>query len=162
GGALVGGAMGFLAILFVVPDMESITSLALLVAAGTAVAAWVYVGSARISYAGVQIAFAFYVCVIQGFEATWYFYTIRDRMIGILLGNVVITTVFLSVWPVQAGAAVWTSFGSALRAMADLARVGSRSEDQTVVAREIEGIRLQAARHFAAAQQSAEEQSFEW
>src|SRR5206468_4589272 len=82
-GALVGAAMGFLAILVVVPRMESITSLALLVAAGTAVAAWVVLGSPRIAYAGVQIAFAFYVCVIQGFEPSWHFYTIRDRLIGI-------------------------------------------------------------------------------
>ena len=82
--------------------MESITSLTLLVAAGTAVAAWVVLGSPRISYAGVQIAFAFYVCVIQGFAPTWYFYTIRDRLMGILLGNVVITLVFHYVWPVRA------------------------------------------------------------
>src|SRR5207245_1240699 len=67
-GALAGAAMGFLAILLLVPRMESITSLTLLVAAGTAVAAWVVLGSPRIAYAGVQIAFAFYVCVIQGFE----------------------------------------------------------------------------------------------
>src|SRR5262249_30069782 len=94
-GALVGAAMGFLALLFLVPVMESITSLVLLVAAGTAIAAWVAVGSPRVAYAGVQIAFAFFVCVIQGFEPSWHFYTIRDRLIGILLGNVVITLVFL-------------------------------------------------------------------
>jgi hypothetical protein len=98
-GALVGAAMGFLAILLLIPGMESITSLTLLVAAGTAVAAWVTLGSPRISYAGVQIAFAFFVCVIQGFAPTWYFYTIRDRLVGILLGNVVITLVFQHVWP---------------------------------------------------------------
>ena len=100
-GALVGALMGFLAILLLIPGMESITSLVLLVAAGTAVAAWVVVGSPRISYAGVQIAFAFYVCVIQGFEPTWYFDTIRDRLVGILLGNTVITLVFHYVWPVR-------------------------------------------------------------
>ena len=161
-GALVGGAMGFLSIMWLIPDAESITSLALIVAAGSAVAAWVYLGSARISYAGVQIAFAFFVCVIQGFDPSWYFYTIRDRLIGILLGNTVISLVFLSVWPVRAGAAMWTSFASALRTMADLARVGGRSEDQAVVAREIQGLRVQAYRHFVAAQQSAEEDAFEW
>jgi len=160
-GALVGAAMGFLAILLFIPGMESITSLTLLVAAGTAVAAWVVVGSPRIAYAGVQIAFAFYLCVIQGFEPTWYFYTIRDRLIGILLGNTVITVVFYSVWPVQASAAMWTSLASAFRAMAQLATVGSRSDDQTVVAREAQGLRLQAYRDFAAAQQSADEAAFE-
>ncbi len=161
-GAMVGGALGFLAILALIPNMDSITSLALLVAAGTAIAAWVYVGSPRISYAGVQIAFAFYVCVIQAFDPSWYFYTIRDRLVGILLGNGVITVVFLSVWPVRAGSSVWSSLGSALRGMADLARVGVRSDDQNVVARSIAGLRAAVARHFAAARQSAEEESFEW
>jgi outer membrane protein len=136
-------------------------SLALLVAAGTAIAAWVYVGSPRISYAGVQIALAFYICVIQGFEPSWYFYTIRDRMVGILLGNAVISLVFLSIWPVRAGEAIWMGLASALRAMAELARAGGRSDDQTAVARAIAGLRGAASRHFAEAQQSAEEESFE-
>jgi multidrug resistance protein MdtO len=152
-GALVGAAMGFLAILFLVPNMESITSLALLVGAGTAVAAWVVLGSPRIAYAGVQIAFAFYVCVIQGFEPMWNFYTIRDRLIGILLGNAVITLVFHYVWPLPASSAMWTSLGSALRAMARLATVGDRDEaDQ---------LRLQASRDFATAQQLADQAAFE-
>src|SRR5262249_14133554 len=111
-GAVIGGAMGFLAILLLIPGMVSITSLTLLVASGTAIAAWVVVGSPRISYAGVQIAFAFYVCVIQGFAPTWYFYTIRDRLIGILLGNAVITSVFQSIWPVYASDSMWMSFAS--------------------------------------------------
>jgi multidrug resistance protein MdtO len=161
-GAIVGGAMGFLAILFVIPHMESITSLVLVVGAGSAVAAWVYLGSARISYAGVQIALAFFMCVIQGFAPSWYFETIRDRLVGIVLGNSVITVVFLSIWPVQAATAMWTGLASALRTMAALARVGSRSEDQAVIADEIQSLRQQAARQFAAAQQSAEEGAFEW
>jgi outer membrane protein TolC/uncharacterized membrane protein YccC len=161
-GAIVGGALGFVAILVLIPQMESIASLAMLVAAGSAIAAWVYVGSPRISYVGVQIAFAFFVCVIQDFAPSWFFYTIRDRLVGILLGNVVISLVFLFVWPVRAGQSMWTSLASALRAMADLARVGSRSDDQIAVAREIQGLRGSATRHFGAARQSAEEEAFEW
>src|SRR4029077_3061741 len=49
-----------------------------------------------------------------------------------------------------------------LRTMAALARVGSRSEDQAVVAGEIQSLRQPAARQVAAAQQSAEEGAFEW
>ena len=150
-GALVGAAMGFLAILFLVPSMESITSLVLLVAAGTAVAGWVLLGSPRIAYAGVQIAFAFYVCVIQGFEPSWHFDTIRDRLIGILLGNVVITLVFHYVWPLPASDAMWTSLASALRAMARLATPGSRTED----------LRMQASHDFQIAQQLADQAAFE-
>jgi len=157
-GALVGAAMGFLSIRFLVPSMESITSLALLVAAGTAIAAWVVLGSPRIAYAGVQIAFAFYVCVIQGFEPTWYFYTIRDRLIGILLGNTVITLVFHYIWPLPASGAMWTSLGSALRAMARLATVGSGGDDR---AGGTEDLRLQASHDFQLAQQLADQAAFE-
>jgi len=160
-GALVGASMGFLAILLLVPGMESITSLTLLVAAGTAVAAWVVLGSPRIAYAGVQIAFAFYVCVIQGFEPTWHFYTIRDRLIGILLGNTVITLVFHYIWPVPASGGMWTSLGSALHAMARLATVGSRGDDQAGVTRGAEGLRLQASHDFLIAQQLADQAAFE-
>jgi uncharacterized membrane protein YccC len=133
--------------------MESITSLVLLVGVGTAVAAWVLLGSPRIAYAGVQIAFAFYVCVIQGWEPSWHFYTIRDRLIGILLGNAVITLVFHYVWPLPASGAMWTSLGSALRAMARLATVANRGD--------AESLRLQASRDFASAQQLADQAAFE-
>src|SRR5262245_31345960 len=155
-GALVGAALGFLAILLLIPGMVSITSLALLVAAGTAVAAWVVLGSPRIAYAGVQIAFAFYVCVIQGFEPHWHFDTIRDRLVGILLGNTVITLVFYYVWPTQASDGMWTSLASALRAMARLATVGGYQAAPTA-----EGLRLQASHDFTIAQQLADQAAFE-
>src|SRR5262245_45546398 len=158
-GALVGAAIGFLAILLLVPGMVSITSLVLLVAAGTAVAAWVVLGSPRIAYAGVQIAFAFYVCVIQGFEPTWHFDTIRDRLIGILLGNTVITLVFYYIWPTQASDGMWTSLASALHAMARLATVGGGGDDQAFPT--ADGLRLQASHDFAIAQQLADQAGFE-
>src|SRR5262245_51654561 len=81
----------------------------------------------------------------QGFEPTWYLYTIRDRLIGILLGNTVITLVFHYVWPLPASGAMWTSLGSALRAMARLASVGTRDE--------VDRLRQQASRDFSTAQQ---------
>jgi len=160
-GALVGALLGFLSILLLIPGMESITSLVLLVAAGTVLAGWVNLGSARISYAGVQIAFAFYVCVIQGFAPSWHFDTIRDRLVGILLGNVVITLVFLYVWPVDAATALWRHLAAALRTTARLAIVEHQSEDPMVVARSAAALRAQADRDFAAVQQALEEAAFE-
>ncbi|MCW5892631.1 MAG: FUSC family protein [bacterium] len=161
GGALVGALLGFLSILFLVPELESITSLALLVAAGTVLAAWVDLGSARISYAGVQIAFAFYVCVIQGFTPSWHFDTIRDRLVGILLGNVVITLVFLFVWPVDATRSLWRQLAAALRTTARLATVEDESEDPAAVGRATGALRAQADRQFGAVQQALAEAAFE-
>lgn len=160
-GALVGALLGFLSILLLVPEMESITSLVLLVAAGTAIAAWVDLGSARISYAGSQIALAFFVCVIQGFAPSWHFDTIRDRLVGILLGNTVITLVFLWVWPVDAASALWRHLAAALRTTARLATLEHGADDRVAMARTTAVLRDEADRHFTATQQAIEEAAFE-
>jgi multidrug resistance protein MdtO len=160
-GALVGALMGFLSILLLIPNMVSITSLALLVAAGTAIAAWVELGSARISYAGVQIALAFFMCVIQGFAPYWRFDTIRDRLVGILLGNVVITLVFFYVWPVDALSALRRNLAAALRTTARLATVEGGTDDPAAMARSTAALRAQSDRSFGAVQQSLEEAGFE-
>jgi multidrug resistance protein MdtO len=160
-GALVGALMGFLSILLLIPNMVSITSLVLVVAAGTAVAAWVDLGSPRISYAGAQIAFAFFVCVIQGFAPNWHFDTIRDRLVGIALGNVVITLVFLYVWPIDALIALRRNLAAALRTTARLATVEGETDDPAAMARSTAALRAQADRSFGAVQQSLEEAGFE-
>src|SRR5262245_46867834 len=160
-GALVGALMGFLSILLLIPNMVSITSLVLVVAAGTAVAGWVNLGSARISYAGVQIALAFFVCVLQGFAPNWHFDTIRDRLVGILLCNVVITLVFLYVWPVDALIALRRNLAAALRTTARLATVEGETDDPAAMARSTAALRAQADRSFGAVQQSLEEAGFE-
>lgn len=106
GGCMVGGSIGFLSIMYLLPHMESISSLVLLTAGGTALAAWVAAGSPRIAYAGLQIALAFYMCIFQGFAPETNFTTIRDRLVGIVLGVVMSSTIFLHFWPEREPAAV--------------------------------------------------------
>jgi uncharacterized membrane protein YccC len=98
-GCLVGGSLGFLSILLLIPHMESIISLALLAAFGTGIAGWVAAGSQRIAYAGLQIALAFFMCIFQGFKPDPSFTTIRDRLVGIILGLTVSSIIFLYLWP---------------------------------------------------------------
>jgi len=98
-GCLVGGLLGFLSIMYLVPYMESIVSLVFLIGAVSAVAGWVAAGSERIAYAGLQIALAFFMCVLQGFAPDTDFDKIRDRLMGILLGIAVTTLVFRYLWP---------------------------------------------------------------
>lgn len=100
-GCCVGGSLGFLSILLLIPHMEGIISLALLAAFGTAIAGWVAAGSPRIAYAGLQMAFAFYMCVFQGFSPKPDFTIIRDRFVGIVLGLTVSSIIFLYLWPEQ-------------------------------------------------------------
>ena len=65
-GCLVGAAAGIAAIVYLIPSITSIGGLMIVVFLGALVSAWVAAGSPRISYAGFQIAFAFFLCVIQG------------------------------------------------------------------------------------------------
>jgi len=82
-----------------VPHMESIVSLLFLTAAGTVLAGWVAAGSKRIAYAGLQIALAFFMCIFQGFAPNTHFDTIRNRVVGIVLGILVTSIVFHFLWP---------------------------------------------------------------
>ena len=119
-GASVGGLLGFLAIMYLVPHMVSIVSLVLLVGVVTAGAGWVAAGSERIAYAGVQIAFAFYMCIFQGYKPGTDFDTIRDRLVGIVLGLVVSTVVFHYIWPERAVDRLRAALARALRNLARL------------------------------------------
>ncbi|WP_454710732.1 FUSC family protein [Cupriavidus nantongensis] len=100
-GCLVGAAAGTAALVYIVPLLDSVTGLLALVFAGTWLSAWVASGSPRIAYAGFQVAFAFYLCVIQGPGPAFDLTVARDRVIGILIGNLVVYLVFTRIWPVS-------------------------------------------------------------
>ena len=119
-GCLIGGFSGYLAIIFLVPHMESITSLVLLTAAGSALFGWVAAGSERIAYAGLQAAFAYYLCIFQGFEPGTNLTLARDRVVGILLGTVISAIVFRSVWPEHAAEGLRAVLARLLRNIARL------------------------------------------
>ncbi|MGA0561458.1 FUSC family protein [Ancylobacter sp. VNQ12] len=120
-GCLIGAAMGLGAILFVMPEIETIGGLMALVFAGTLVGAWVSTGNERIAYGGVQIALAFLLTVVQGFGPTLDLATARDRIIGILLGNVVVYLIFTRLWPVSVESAVRAHLHAALAGLKRLA-----------------------------------------
>jgi multidrug resistance protein MdtO len=122
-GAVVGVALGMAAIIFVLPKLDSVGGLAVLVAAVTLFAAWFATASERISYAGWQIAIAFYLTVLQGFSRTSKLYVGRDRVIGILLGNVLMTVVFASLWPVRIKPALQQALSRSLEALAAMLRL---------------------------------------
>src|SRR5206468_5908816 len=102
GGCLIGGALALFSIVFLMPHMETIASLVVLVACAAAIAGWVATGSERISYAGLQIAFAFFYSVFQGYAPDTDLDNVRNRVVGILFGLVVTGFVFQYIWPERA------------------------------------------------------------
>jgi multidrug resistance protein MdtO len=143
-GALIGGLIAGLCIVFVLPHMTDIGQLSLLIAIVTAGAGWVATGSELLSYAGLQIAFAFFLGVLQDYAPANDLTVLRDRIIGILLGNVVMTLVFTMLWPESATAGLRAAL---LQAQQAISAVLSRSGD-AAQARDRTAQALVRARHF--------------
>ena len=139
-GCLVGSAFGLAAIVYFVPALTSIGSLMTIVFLGALGAAWVAGGSPRIAYAGFQIAFAFFLCVIQGPAPALDMVTARDRVIGILIGNIVAYLVFVYVWPVSVARRIDPGIGSLLRGLSKLAQTASLSGRRSLTAQNLSAI----------------------
>jgi multidrug resistance protein MdtO len=120
-GCLIGAAAGLAAIVFLVPTLTSIGGLMTSVFVGAWVGAYVAGGTPRISYAGFQFAFAFFLCVIQGSGPSFNLTTARDRVIGILIGNVVAYCALVYVWPATITRRVDPALATALRLLAKAA-----------------------------------------
>jgi multidrug resistance protein MdtO len=140
-GCLAGAAAGIAAIVYLIPSITSIGALMAVVFLGAFASAWIAAGSPRISYAGFQIAFAFFLCVLQGPGPSFDLTTARDRVIGILLGNLTVFVIFTNVWPVSVGkridpamAGLMRRLGSLLTEAARPARCSEAAEAQEALA----------------------------
>jgi multidrug resistance protein MdtO len=105
-GCLIGSILGIASIVYVTPSLTSVGDLMIFVFLGAWLSGYVAAGSPRISYAGFQIAFAFFLSVIQGPGPSLDMTVARDRTIGILIGNVVSYLALTRLWPVSVSARV--------------------------------------------------------
>jgi multidrug resistance protein MdtO len=131
GGAAVGGALGLLALIYVLPNVDNIGGFLLVFGTGCAVAAWMTVGTPRISYGGYQVGLAFWKATLQGFGLAVSAQVIRDRLIGVAFGLIVYGLVEHYLWPERARDALRARLSEALRLLADLAR--TRTSDGRVL-----------------------------
>ena len=97
------------------PYVTSIGALMAIVFLAALVSGWIAAGSPRIAYVGFQVAFAFFLCVIQGAAPAFDMAVARDRVIGILFGNLVVALVFTLIWPVSVADRVDPALTSVLR-----------------------------------------------
>jgi multidrug resistance protein MdtO len=122
-GAIVGGVvMGIGAQVFILPYLDSIFGFALLFLAVIIPAAWVATSGPRLSYFGVQIAVAFCLINLSEFKVQTSLYLARDRVIGILLGLLMMWLVFDRLWGAPAVVEMKKAFISTLRLLAQFTR----------------------------------------
>lgn len=120
-GCLIGAVIGLLSLLLMVPQFSDIGQLMVLIFIVIVPAAWVSSGNERIAYAGIQIGLAFLLTVLHGFAPATDMAVAVDRIIGILLGNVVVYLIFTRLWPAAIADAVRARIHSALDSLARLA-----------------------------------------
>jgi multidrug resistance protein MdtO len=147
-GALIGGVLAGLSLVFVLPMMTDIGQLCVLIAAVSLLAAWIATASETISYAGMQIAFAFFLGVLQGYGPAGDLTELRDRVVGILVGNAWVTLIFTMVWPVSSASEIRDIRASLLQLLATLidADGATSTAEKISVARKLNQIILLRAR----------------
>lgn len=152
-GAIVGGLLAGLCIVFVLPSMSDIGELCLLIAVVSAFSAWISTGGEAIAYAGMQIAFAFFLGVLQGYGPASDLTVLRDRIVGILIGNAWVTLIFLSLGSASAVSQARALHAAALGKLGQLLNHAGKSSawDKLSVSQDLSRAALLRARG-----------SFEW
>src|SRR5438874_2682935 len=161
GGCVIGGALALFTTVFLMPHMVTITSLVVVVACASAIAGWVATGTELISYAGLQIAFAFFYSVFQGYAPDTDLDNVRNRVVGILFGLVVTGFVFRYIWPERT---IDRLRGALRQALQQLARLLVIPSPQTAVKQakpKAQALVAEISRELEQAQRQAELTGFE-
>jgi multidrug resistance protein MdtO len=160
GGALLGGfVFGLGSQVFILPYIDSVAGFAVLFASVSAVAAWVSTSSSRLSYAGLQIAVAFYLIHLSEFSIQTSLTVARDRAIGVLVGTSMMWLIFERFYPRTAADEMIRIFIRNLRAMEDLI-TSSAGADTTAIVK-IRRQRDQIYRYFGDVSAQADAVPFE-
>jgi multidrug resistance protein MdtO len=121
-GAIAGGLVGLGAQVYILPSLDTIAGFTLLFMAVTIVAAWIATSGPRLSYFGVQLAIAFYLINLLEFKFQTSLSVSRDRVVGILLGLMMMWFAFDPLWGAPTVVQMRRAFISTLRLLAQLAR----------------------------------------
>jgi multidrug resistance protein MdtO len=149
-GAIIGGLIfGLGSTVFLFPNMDSIASLVLLIAAIAFISGWCAQGR-QFSYVGLQIAFSFYLVAFEGSSAPTQLAPARDRLIGILLALLVMWIVFDQIWPVRTVSSMRHALAVVLRDGAKLFRLPEAVPGRANVFKEADALRDQVGKTVAA------------
>jgi multidrug resistance protein MdtO len=132
----VGGFLfGMGAQIVILPYLDSIAEFTVLFVAVSAVGAWFATSSPRLAYFGVQIIVAFYLVNLQEFKEQISLGIARDRVVGILLGLLVMWLVFDQLWGAIASVEMKKVFISNLRWLAEFERQPLSDERKIAIER---------------------------
>ena len=162
GGCVIGGALALFTIVFLMPHMDTIASLIVVVACASAIAGWVATGSELISYGGLQIAFAFFYSVFQGYAPDTDLDNVRNRVVGILFGLIVTGLVFRYIWPERTIDRLRAALRAALQQLARLVEIPRPETSIEAAKAEAHGLIAETSKSFEQARRYADLTAFEF
>ena len=160
-GCIIGGALGLICSVWLIPRFESLGAFLLIIFCVHGLAAWIALGSERISYLGLQVALAFDLGVLQGYGPPTKIDPLRDRFIGIILGICILSVVFSLVWPEGAESMARERLAVCLGAIARLLRLGHSGDASQRSALQREQVELEIASRLSEAHAYEEQAVFE-
>jgi multidrug resistance protein MdtO len=160
-GAVVGGALGFISLMYIFPHLDSIGGYCVVFGAVMALAAYVNFGSVRISYVGIQICLAFCKCALQTYGTYTELKVARDRMTGIALGLVVFGLINSQLWPVRALETLRAKLSDVLHQLACLASLPDEGESPLPQMAEAYNLRVKVYQDFSTISEMREGSKFE-
>ncbi|MCS2161046.1 FUSC family protein [Scandinavium sp. H11S7] len=134
-GAVLGSLAALLMVILVMPHIESVVGLLAMSLPVIGLGAWIYAGSEKISYAGIQMMFTFSLALLESFGPTFELVEIRDRIIGILLGVLIATCFHLFLWPEREGKLFWSSVSGLINALAKRVKTHTESAGSEIALR---------------------------
>ena len=160
GASIDGFVLGLGSQIFVLPNIDSITGLTILLALVTGISAYVATSSSRLSYVGLQMAFAFYLINVTDFSISRDLTIGRDRTVGILLGIGAMWLVFERLYSHSAGIEMVAGFSRTARLIASLTATQGFESGQGAIER-IRTIRNEVSGLFTSVNAEADAVPFE-
>lgn len=119
-GAALGGLLAYAYVLLAQPVIDTLVGFAVLTTPAWALAAWIAAGGARTSYIGQQIGYAFGIFVLHDFGQVTDLLLSRDRVLGILLGVLVVGVLDYILWPRRSNKLAQRRVATAFHALAGI------------------------------------------
>ena len=125
-GCLIGAVISLFCIIVIIPHLTHASELAVLTMIIAFPAAWIAVGRENSAYIGMQIALVFFLSVLNTSGPSPDVSIAWGRIVGVVLGNLVVATVFLSLWPHSSIRFIEQSLNRALKILEKNLHPGTR------------------------------------
>jgi multidrug resistance protein MdtO len=127
-GAVLGGLAAVATTVVLLPNMENAAAFIVVITILFFGAAWLTVGSSRVSYIGLQVGLVLSLVLLNQPGRAIDLTTAWDRILGVLIGITVMGSVDVLLWPNFAGAALGLRLTETARALAVVQRHIAKEE----------------------------------